>query len=735
MTSLSTLLSSLQKSSTKSSGWGTGGASGWGGSSSTWGGKSSSYVKIPKFGKIGKTSESQTVANKIMSGSKAKASHSNESVLGSILGGAADVTGNLVKDVVSTAENVPTGLYKIATTNPKDTLHAIGQDYKTRYGKLFGGDFGGFLHQVEQHPLSYGLDVATIATGGAGALAKAGVLSKELTQTGLSASRAATAVGDSAKVGINLSRNPATNLLQRGIYGGMKRLPENIPVVGENAAAKRAIATQYKNDISGLDPAGKTAVRKAYQGQYSDAADSALTKYNQHVKPGGFLGKSTQVWKDLVLAGRPAFQVNNFVGNQIMFHLRNGLASKSLQMASKGELSGTFDKFFGGSSHTFGGTEAGEGTSLYRRAVNKSYNVQGKHETLLRKAAMREAAMSIPDIKTAVRQGTGQGMSEAEALDAALSQELKGPKGHMYQQEISRSINDTMGDYSNYSAAEQRLKKVVPFYGWNRHSSRFLAATARDDPHVILALNQISKQGESFHDSQGFAGTPDFMKGYLKVGGHVIDTAPLNPLKGGTDTLKSVKELVNGNPATSGGDLSGNLNPFIAAGIQSLTGKSLLTGAPIAASDKGLVGSVLQQTVTGLPQYKIGVKLVSDVHPTGPDTSNPHTFLTPTGRLKLKYEDTSGHVHLDKNGFPTETPGRHMLNPTTQSLIATFLGVPDRGSVNQKVAKEVEAKIKTTNNPSSFHPAKKRKKKPTFKSVTQPKSQSSWGATNSSWGG
>jgi hypothetical protein len=530
--------------------------------------------------------------------------------------------------------------------------------------------------------------------------------------------------------------------------------------VGERAAAQRSLATQYRHDIAGLPLAEKQIVRDFYKGNFGEAANASLTKYSKHVDPGGVLGKSTQAWKDLVLAGRPAFQVNNFVGNQLMYHMSNGIfgASKSLAQSARGELDTAANKFFSGSLHTFGGTEKGEGTSLYRRFVNKSYGVQGKHETALRKATMRDAAMSVPEIKTLVRKYVGEGVpdhlgreltnkagnvwgtelikggpvSEGKALAHALDDVLKGPQGKAIHQEISRKIDDTLGDYANYSAAEQRVKKVIPFYGWNRHASRFLYGEARDKPHVILAANQIAKIGEQAHNDWGWQGTPDFMKGYLNIGGHTFDSAPLNPLKGATDTLKSVKQLVNGDPSI--GEASSNLNPFISSGIQALTGKSLLTGAPIQRSTHGILGSVAQQTITGLPQWKLAMKAVPDG---GPDTSNPHTYLTPTGLLKAKFKDDKGHVKLDSQGNPVEQANHHMLNSSFQSMLASFIGLPDRGTVNKDVAKEVAKTIETEKHPDQFRPRKKtkRKKKVTFKDVTGTTKSSGWGASSSNWGG
>ena len=759
MATLRSLLASSKSSS--SSGWGQSGSSGWGSSSSTWGGKrNSSYVSLPTFGK--KRSSSQATADAIMARTKGKKnSHSGSSFLGSVMKVAEfapDVASNLVTDLVDTAENLPSGLYKTATTNPIDTAKAVGADYGRRYGPLFHGQFGKFASEVAKHPLAPLLDVATVATLGAGTAAKAGLLSGELETTGLRASRALDqsvtldkttgrlhfpTTEHQAPVEVNLPRNPATRQVAKAGYALKRMLPENVPVVGERSTAKRNLGQQYLHDVAGKDSGARQAITKEYKNKYGEAATESIQNYATSMAQGGILGKPTQLWKDAVLAGRPAFQINNFVGNHFMYHLAQGLhqagAIKSLDLARRGELNRAYDKFAKGTESTYGHTEAGVGEGTYRKLVNRAYNLQGKDELILRKASFRQAALGNAEIKQAYRQYIGKNMSDSQALEYALSDVLKGPNGRAISREINQKIEDTLGNYSHYNKFEAQLKKAVPFYGWNRHSTRFLYATARDRPEQLLALHQLGKIGAQFHNDTGWQGTPDFMRGYLSIGGHTIDTAPLNPIKGATDTLKLGRELVKGNIQTEGTDIGSSINPLVSAGIQGLTGKNLLTGAPVPRAAGGLLGSVINQTTAGLPQVRLaGQALPGNVKTQlgigGPSRSDPHHFLTPTGRLKAKFKDQP----LGPDGLPVEPTGTHMLNPTFQSQLYTFLGVPDRGKVNREVARTVEKKIETQkSNSKGFHAAKKRAKKPKgFKAIAQSTTRSGgWGASSGSWGG
>jgi hypothetical protein len=118
------------------------------------------------------------------------------------------------------------------------------------------------------------------------------------------------------------------------------------------------------------------------------------------------------------------------------------------------------------------------------------------------------------------------------------------------------------------------------------------------------------------------------------------------------------------------------------------------------------------------------------------DKSNPHYYLTPTGQLQRKFLDENGHVKVNAQGTPEVAPGRHMLNPTFQSQLFTFLGIPDKGSVNIKTAQTVAKKVESDKHAGQFRPAKKRKRKTSaFKAVVNTQRSGGWGAGQSKWGG
>lgn len=827
------------------------------GNSSWWEG-SAKQSKIPSYVTVLKAPKANSEGDvvqahfglDIKTGKTGKAKKKHGGLLDSILGGAKDVTGNLVSDVINTAEGTPAGLLKLATTNPIDSAKAIGHDYATRYGKLFKGDFGGFAHDIEKHPFGYLLDAASLGTGSGAVLGRLAPTLAKGGEVALRVDRAASKAGAAESVSRPLSQNIFTrNVLEKPAYALQRTLPEKLPILGERAASKRTVANvvegklaehhtltptlaravkqaqkgpavvgqaidelnkhfdkiggkfqpidarknfnimetravtpevdaivkQVKAEVQesangmlvakdGASPAAisflkihnaKTAlnqvwetreqagmlsglkhvdlksdtvrnyldthtladkkvgnaVAKAYIDKYTDNPEMVRELTNVYDKHGpqssltGSLNKATQIWKDLILVGRPAFLVNNFVGNQVMYHLKNGVAGVALQRAAKGEYTGAYERFF--SEHrTLGDVEKAEGTSKYRRGANKVYGLQSSHEQILRKATMREAALAIPAIKTEVRSLTGKGVSEGKALSSAMSKAFKSEEGAAYKAIINKAIDNTMGNYRHFNASEQALRKVVPFYSWNRHALRTYTSIIKDQPLEAAAINEISSQGQK-ENAKNFPGAPDFMKTYVTGKLGTFDTQALNPLKGGSDTIKSLTELVHGNPGNMPA-LASNLNPFISGAAQALSGVNLTTGAP-ETHGGGLIGSIIGQTTGGLPQVKIG-KLALGIQNTG-NRKDPHYFLTSTGQLKRKFKDSEGKIKLGPDGLPLEAADRHMLQPSLENSVLSWLGIPKR-NVNLKTAQVVQKSIDSKIHPASdFHKRKTAKKK------------------------
>jgi hypothetical protein len=155
---------------------------------------------------------------------------------------------------------------------------------------------------------------------------------------------------------------------------------------------------------------------------------------------------------------------------------------------------------------------------------------------------------------------------------------------------ISRRIDNALGNYRTYNRFERAIKQVVPFYGWNRHITSSLFRLASERPQVLDALLNTGELGKAKAD-RIVGALPEYLSEVLPVhlpgalgGQHgagvqtVIDPHALNPFS----TIVDEGRLV-GSPFTHAGAASDAfpLAPDVQALIEQMTGRSLLTGAPI----------------------------------------------------------------------------------------------------------------------------------------------------------
>lgn len=411
---------------------------------------------------------------------------------------------------------------------------------------------------------------------------------------------------------------------------------------------------------------------------------------------GDMLSVGTDLWKKIILGLRPAFLTGNLSGNQILYHLHNGLGPQGMKaLASARRESGTLERHFAehGKDFTLGATEMLKDKGRINKGMNVLFHGVSTHEAILRSATMQRAARKIPAFKSIekriahdVRSGRlhlkkGEsifGKAMAEALD----------KHDWMRGEIGSVIDDTMGNYRYYNRFERGLKQLVPFYGWNRHAMRSYTRMIEDHPALADAIAHLGAYGNE-HNSIDFPGTPEFMQSYAHAGflkklglGDTLDTRSLNPLAAAADTTRAVDQLVHMKPGHLDA-VSSNINPLITALAQTATNTNLTTGAPLphTAFEKLPLGGILGQLINGLPQVKLGEHLAGMDKPDGPQ-------YTPTGRPKK----------------PTE----HMLTRGTGDMLAGILGVPSRG-VDLKVAQELQKRLDATS--GGYHLAKKRKSK------------------------
>ena len=338
-------------------------------------------------------------------------------------------------------------------------------------------------------------------------------------------------------------------------------------------------------------------------------------------------GLPTNVWKHLVLGLRPGFFTNITVGNSILGTLqaapgRFGLLGWLNQVVPGAE------KLFGSkltaqtmrdvlpeqAAGTFGhsvGMSQFKGVNLAHKAAQGVMPATVAYENVLRRAMAEGWAKATPEVQAAMRANGGD-------VNAALRE-----IAHTHPQvvnDISKRIDDALGNYRSYSKFERAIKQVVPFYGWDRHIVRSAARLALERPGRLSALRAIGTQGNAVQN-ETLGPLPSYMQGDIRLPGLPSFMGPLNgrtPVMQ-TSSLNPFHTLVDlgGIPGAlfrksgTGGDTLSNVNPILQAVLEQLTGRSLLTGQAIK-------GNAFAYEANNIPQVSTLETLFGHGAPTKP---------------------------------------------------------------------------------------------------------------------
>lgn len=374
--------------------------------------------------------------------------------------------------------------------------------------------------------------------------------------------------------------------------------------------------------------------KRAASAWQKEAKDSAtfLTKLYKY---------PTKAWKYLVLATRPAYFVNNAVGNTFMamatlgpVAFTRGLADAYRQAhgerAAVRDLS-TADKALHGmrgdwqDKHYLGvhqgfGQEALSTLSLHERipghgkiahvakiAEQGFYPVTHKVADVFLRRVMINALMRKHG---AVQDLMGKGVEFNKAAEFVSRDPL-------VRNKVQEQVNNALGDYHHLNKMERQVRNLVPFYTWDRAIVRHGVHLALDKTGRTAVGAHVGQQGTQ--DTINKLGNiPDFLRGVMPLGGHgkdgrtrVLTTQGLNPYASLPDVADTVGALVGVGKGGAGSAFASQLNPVITGAVESATGQSLLSGAKLPHRPGGVVGQTLANTFEGLPLPKLAATLVN----------------------------------------------------------------------------------------------------------------------------
>lgn len=344
--------------------------------------------------------------------------------------------------------------------------------------------------------------------------------------------------------------------------------------------------------------------------------------------------KPTYLWKMAMIGYTPRSIVNNAVGNWAMYALREGggvdgvkalydavrlthgdkVALESMKSAMPFKRNNWLYQNFGNELGNVFGHELLTAGARSKSALKKRLSeglyplVHQIADEPVRVASISKYLRGDAEVKRLMKGGLSFDDAAARALrnDSSL------------QRRASEHARAVAGDYFTLRGWEKTVRKLVPFYLWDRHIVRTTGNMFADTPGRLAIMQQLSNAG--IEETERILGDiPDFLKGAIPLEmlgidseegrNSVLTTASLNP-------WATIGEIVNlGQALTIGGgrtsDAMLGAHPFITGGIEFVTGRSVLSGAP-KATDGGLVFSVAKNSIMGFPGIQLADELISE---------------------------------------------------------------------------------------------------------------------------
>ena len=347
---------------------------------------------------------------------------------------------------------------------------------------------------------------------------------------------------------------------------------------------------------------------------------------------------TTEMWKWLTLATAPRYFVNNAVGNSFMYLAKHGgvrgfrgivdavrqvkgeraaraSLSKAEQHVAKlygGGVGGWQDRWYLGSHRghaadmmsTIKTNTGGPVRIALAKGQSGLYPLTHKvSDTFLRRATINEVIRKQPEYRL-LRQ---RGFDHNQAADlASQSQKVR--------VRVQRETDKTLGNYTQLSPFERGVRKIIPFYTWDRAILQHGLHLADENPGRVDLASKQGQQGAQETTKLLGGNIPDFLQSSLPLsllgrhgkGGRdlTLSTVGINPYAtlpdiatAGTSALKlATGHNVGG--VRLGESLSQQINPLITGVVEEATGQSLLSGAKIK-TDHGILGNTVSSTPWG----------------------------------------------------------------------------------------------------------------------------------------
>lgn len=377
-----------------------------------------------------------------------------------------------------------------------------------------------------------------------------------------------------------------------------------------------------------------------------------------------FVDDPTTVWRTLTLTYRPAWVVNNFVGQTLLYAVNNfgpggaaAYAQAILDEARKGEgkyfpeelrmggfvrseaTSGGMSSSVGkarmtpGSRRIWAPLQAGRAVEATMRDKISRFNA-ALSDNVPRRAAWYQSVEKRRRLLNRLDRVDRTNTTFAHFLDEledAAKDPAKGDKRlRDVHDELVQEVLDQLIDFQNLSHLERTVvRRAVPFYSWIKGMTQATFRLGWEHPLKAEILALLGEQGQSLSEREYGKGSSilrsTFPLGAEKDRGRgperdVLSTVGLNPYQTPSDVAGFVRGTVSGDLREAAENPALALHPLIQAGIETATGNDLftrkeLTGLPVPGL-RGRVGIAAKQLGRSFPQVSTAERAFNPPEPT-----------------------------------------------------------------------------------------------------------------------
>lgn len=351
-----------------------------------------------------------------------------------------------------------------------------------------------------------------------------------------------------------------------------------------------------------------------------------------------------RIWRHLVLKLRPAWLVNNILGNTMLYlvHSSDPVALQEFvgtfrRMVPKKQLSEFDDllaKHFPEQIHgTFIGSQlpvfgSSPGSRLAKMERVTSYvgaglaQVDRTFEAALRSSIVRAELRKSPEL----RKFAGKMRTQTDEFWKLADAELE--RNPLLAERISDRVGDALGDYLALGRIERDvIRSAFPFYAWYRVISLIVLRLPLTHPLKAQLLSRLGQAGAQTALEE--LGVPEenaisLAKSFVTLGmdedgrARGVPTQSMNPLATIAQLQEFVIALAAGEPGEAWKTMPG-LNPFIALPIEVTTGAKPRSGFQ-GSQRFGVFSAAPHRFWESLPEVRLGRAILNKSYQGTPES-------------------------------------------------------------------------------------------------------------------